>query len=226
MVIIVADGEVDLAAMRAVALPEDGTRPTVICADGGALRAEAAGIVPDLVIGDGDSVSSEDLDRLRSLGASIRSVAAEKDESDTELCVREALTRDAERIVIFGALGGPRPEHALANISMLALPGLEGRDVSLEHARSTVRLVGKGDGPSRAEFQARPSDYLSLQPLAPGANGVTTEGLLYPLCGASLPYGPSRGLSNEFIGDTAAISVACGRLLVTVTRRTPQDERA
>lgn len=226
-VIIVADGEVDLAALRTAACLEGGTGPLVIGADGGALRAEAADVVPDLVIGDGDSVSVEDLDRLRSLGTAIRLVAAAKDESDTELCVREALFRDAEQIVIFGALGGPRPEHALANIALLALPDLEGRDVSVEHARSTIRLIGRREGASRAEFQASPSDYLSLQPLAPGADGVTTEGLRYPLSGASLPYGPSLGLSNEFITGTAAISVGRGRLLVTLTRRrTGQLDRA
>jgi len=220
-VIIVADGEVDLVALRTVACPEDGPAPLVIGADGGALRAEAADVVPDLVIGDGDSVSAEDLDRLRDLGAAIRLVAAAKDESDTELCVREALLREAEQIVIFGALGGPRPEHALANIALLALPGLEGRDVSIEHARSTIRLLGRRAGAARIEFRASPSDYLSLQSLAPGADGVTTEGLRYPLAGASLPHGPSRGLSNEFIATSAAVSVARGRLLVTLTRRAP-----
>lgn len=222
-VIIVADGEVDATALGDAVDAPGVKRPLVIAADGGALRAESVGVIPDLLMGDGDSVSSDDVHRLRALGVEVRLVAAEKDESDTELCLREAFAQGARTIRIFGALGGPRPEHALANVALLALPESSDRDVSIEHGRSSLRLFGGSGDPASISVRGTPGDYLSLQPLAPGAEGVTTQGLRYPLCDEALPYGPSRGVSNEFVARDASITVTRGRLVVTHTRRLPSD---
>ena len=157
-VIIVADGEVDLVALRTVACPEDGPAPLVIGADGGALRAEAADVVPDLVIGDGDSVSAEELDRLRDLGAAIRLVAAAKDESDTELCVREALLhkadcacaevgerKDGEWVKVGGMLTGIRKFRTRAGgqIMRATLDDLEGQVELLVFEKTMIACQDK-----------------------------------------------------------------------------------
>ncbi len=214
-------GDVEADALRRAVVPrtEGDGRALVICADGGSLRAERAGLTPDLILGDGDSLSAADVERFRSRGVDVRLVAPHKDESDSELCLREAVARGASRIVIFGALGGPRPEHSLANIALLALPELVGLEVTLEHACGRIWLVGSVDRAARVELSGEATDYVSLQPLAEGAEGVTTEGLRFPLRDEPLPYGPSRGLSNEFLTDTAAVRTRRGRLLLTHTRR-------
>jgi thiamine pyrophosphokinase len=220
-VVIVADGDVEAVPLRRAVEPSAASeeRAYVLAADGGALKAEAAGVFPDLVIGDGDSLTAADAERLRGHGTELRIVPSEKEESDTELCVREAIARDARSIDIFGALGGLRPEHTLANLALLALPGLSGRHVTVEHGPATVRLVGSADGPSRVEVHGHEGDFLSLQPIAERVEGVVTDGLLYPLRGEPLHLGPSRGLSNELISDLAVVTVERGRLLLTHTRR-------
>ncbi|MBA2570732.1 MAG: thiamine diphosphokinase [Chloroflexi bacterium] len=135
-----------------------------------------------------------------------------------ELCVRGAVERGADPIRIFGALGGLRPDHTLANLALLALPQLRGVDVTLEHAGGSIRLVDAGRSPATAAFDGAPGDLLSLQPLGEGAEGITTQGLRYPLDDEPLAYGPSRGLSNEFVEPRASLDVGRGRLLVTHTR--------
>ncbi|MEO7118978.1 MAG: thiamine diphosphokinase [Candidatus Limnocylindrales bacterium] len=227
-VIVVADGDVDsVAAARATApRSEERERPLVIAADGGATKAESIGLIPDLIIGDGDSLADSDRDRLAALGVLVRTVPAEKDESDAELCVLEALARGATEITFLGALGGPRPEHALANLSLLAA-GHGHADppaVVIEHGLSTVRLAGRRDGDEDTtspdiEIHGTAGDYVSLQPLSGLVRSVDGFGLRYPLRGRSLSFGETVGLSNELSEATARIHVEGGRVLVIHTRR-------
>lgn len=219
-IVIVADGDVDETALRRAATAEgDAQRPIVLAADGGALKAEAAGLPVDLVLGDGDSLDEADQRRLREAGTEVRLVAPEKDLSDAELCLREALALGATSIRIHGALGGTRPEHSLANVALLALPELAGLDVCVEHGAGVIRLFGSAEGPGAIELTGRIGDFVSLLPLAPEAQGVTTQGLRYPLHDEDLTYGPSRGLSNELLHDRARVTVRRGRLLVTQSQR-------
>ncbi len=217
-IIIVADGDVDAATLRRAAAGVD-ERVHVLAADGGALKAEAAGLRVDAVLGDGDSLDQDDVRRLRAAGADVRTVAPEKEMSDTELCLREALAMGASSIRIHGALGGPRPEHSLANVALLALPELAGLDVAIEHRAGTIRLCGTATGPARIDLAGQPGDFLSLLPLAPGAGGITTHGLRYTLNDEDVAHGPSRGLSNEFLARRASVTVRQGRLLVTHSSR-------
>jgi len=220
--IVVADGdavEAGLAAARA-SLPGGAL---VIAADGGAAKALAAGILPDLVVGDGDSLSAATRAELGQRGVPILAVPMEKDESDTELALRAALERGARTIRIVGALGGPRVEHALANLFLLAHPDLDGVDVAIVAPPSTIRRIGSAAGPGTIHVEGAPGDHLSLLPLAGPVEGVVTEGLRYPLRDEPLLPGPARGLSNALIGTRATVSVRRGCLLVI---RTPRTEDA
>ncbi len=219
-VVIVADGDVDASALRRATTSLAEERVFVLAADGGALKAEAAGVPVDLVLGDGDSLDEPDRARLHAAGAQVRLVAPEKEMSDTELCLREALTLGVTSVRIHGALGGRRPEHGFANVALLALRELGTMDVTIEHGASVVRLVGAADRSGWADLAGRPTDFVSLLPLAPGALGITTQGLRYPLHDEDLAFGPSRGLSNELLGTEASVTVRRGRLLVTHSRRT------
>ena len=219
--IIVADGEVPDtgATLDGLFGPDANASVVVIAADGGARKAAELGLTPDLVIGDGDSLTPDDVERLRASGAEVHLLPPEKDESDTELAVREAVARDARSIVVLGAFGGSRIDHALANVSLLALPELAGRDVSLYDGRTRVRLIGKSDGPGALRIAGEPGDLVSLFPVDSRVEGVTTDGLRYPLRGEALVVGPSRGLSNELLDTSARVTTARGRLLVIHTRR-------
>jgi thiamine pyrophosphokinase len=220
----VADGDIaahELATLTAldVAVP----RPLVLAADGGAARCLAVGVRPDLVIGDLDSLPPEALAHLAAIGVAVHQADADKDESDLELCLAEAVGRGARAITILGALGVERPEHSIANVLLLADPRLDGRDVTLLGHGARISRIGSADGPGRCDIEGDPADYVSLFAVGGTVQGVRTDGLRFPLRDESLPVGPSRGLSNELLGHRASVTSRRGRLLVVHTR--PSVER-
>jgi thiamine pyrophosphokinase len=212
--LIVADGDVPsrLAVDR---LLGSGPPDVVIAADGGALKAVALGFAPNVVVGDADSLGPVAIQELRDSGAEVLIHPTAKDESDTELAVLEALKRGATSVVVIGAFGGARLEHTIANLFLLAMPQLEGCNAVLADGASVVRLVDEG---TPLKIDGRPGDFVSLFPLAPLVDGVTTTGLAYPLRNEALAQGPARGLSNVMNEQSATVSARNGRLLVVHTR--------
>jgi thiamine pyrophosphokinase len=183
----------------------------VVAADGGARGARRLGFTIDLVVGDGDSLTPAELEGLAAAHVEIRRAPLDKDESDTELAILAAVERAADELTVVGAFGGPRFDHALANVALLALPALNGRSCELLDPTARVRLM---TGPATLELPGRAGDIVSLLPFGDGVLGVTTDGLAYPLRDEPLPAGPARGLSNVRVGQTARVSLREGRLLV------------
>jgi thiamine pyrophosphokinase len=216
--IVLADGDVGAREALDVAWPgwlEDGA--IVVAADGGARHAAALGLLLTEWVGDGDSLGEAGIAELRQRGVPVRLVAEAKDESDTELAVHAALERGADRIVVLGALGGARLDHALANVGLLADPALRDVPASLLDARARITLVTAPDAAGNPVQRALPGPIgalLSLLPQGDGVVGVTTRGLEYPLADEPLPAGPARGLSNVRVSDDARVTVRAGRLLV------------
>jgi thiamine pyrophosphokinase len=210
--LVVADGDLPARADLDAAWPDWAADATlVVAADGGARGAERLRLRMDLIVGDGDSLGEADLARFAAAGVPVRTVAAAKDESDTELAIGAAIELGASAITVIGAFGGGRLDHALANIGLLALPALDGRPCVLLDAASRVSLL---TGPQRGSFTGRAGDLVSLLPVGDGVGGVTTDGLAYPLRDEPLPLGPARGLSNVRLETTAVVTLRTGRLLV------------
>jgi thiamine pyrophosphokinase len=220
--VIVADGRSDASVLAAASGP--GT--LVIGADGGAGRALLAGLAVDLVVGDLDSLDAEDLAALVAAGAEVIRARPDKDESDTQLCLIAALERGATHIRILGALGGSRVDHQLANVSLLALPLLDGLDVRIEDGDTTIRRIGTADGPGTIDLVGHPGDLVTLLPVDSRVEGVTTHDLRYPLHAEALTPGPARGLSNVMSSGAARVQTARGRLLVIHTRQTSPEGTA
>lgn len=187
----------------------------VVGADGGARAARSLGLTLDAVVGDGDSLAADELPGFRAAGIEIEAWPTSKDASDLELAVERALRADPRRIVLLGAFGGGRLDHLLANVWLLGLPALRGRDVAALDATARVRLL---TGPGSIELVGRADDLVTLIPFGGDAAGVTTEGLAYPLSDEPLPVGPSRGLSNVRSAPAAVVSVRAGRLLIIETK--------
>ncbi len=211
--LIVADGDVPTRAALDRLMPSPPQ--LVVAADGGALKASVLGFRPDVVVGDLDSLAREAIERMRAGGVEVVVHPAAKDQSDTELAIGEALRRGATRLLVIGAFGGSRLEHTVANLMLLCLPELAGVDVRLADGASEVRLVE--DGRSLG-IDGQAGDFVSLFPLAPVVDGVTTDGLAYPLTDEQLTQGTARGLSNVMDKDRATVSARKGRLLVVHTR--------
>ena len=205
-IILFANGELpDPDHARALIRPDD----FILCADGGARHAMDLGLTPDYVVGDFDSLDSADLVRLSRDGAELDAYPRDKDYTDLELALRVAQRLRPEEVILLGALGG-RLDQTLANIFLLAHP---------DYADLRVTLVS---GPERAwvmrdeiVVRGRPGDLLSVIPLTPDVTGLTYHhGLRWRLTDAVMPFGSSRGVSNELVAEEARLSLKTGVALV------------
>jgi len=223
-VIVLADGQVGSRAALDAAWPgwlEAGAR--VVAADGGARHAAALGLAIDRWVGDGDSLGEAGIAELEADGVPVERARPDKDESDTELAVFAATAMGATRLTILGALGGPRVDHALANLGLLSMPRLETLRVTLVAADARVRALrgpGSDGAPVRLDLGGRVGDIVSLLPIGDDVEGVTTDGLLYPLRDEPLLAGRTRGLSNIRERSNATVELRRGQLLVIETPAT------
>lgn len=206
LVVVVASGELDERDGRWL-----GAADLLIAADGGAASLDRIGRRPDRLIGDLDSVSPDLVERLGAAGTRIERHPTDKDASDTELALEAALAAGGTRIVLLGGLGGVRLDHEIANLLLLADPGLADVDVRLARGGTTVRVL-RGGG--RLALDRADGGLLSLLPIGGDATGVTATGVRWELGHAVLRMGRSRGLSNELIGASASVSLEHGTLLV------------
>lgn len=184
----------------------------IIGVDGGTRLAQACGLLPDVVIGDMDSLSEAELTTLGGQGVTIQRFPPAKKETDLELALLETAARGATWIRVIGAVGD-RLDQTLANVSLLALPPLAGRDVRLVFGAQTLWLIGPGAHP----LDGQPGDTISLLPLTSEVSGIRTKRLVYPLTGETLRLGAARGVSNVIETAGAAVTVNEGLLIVVHT---------
>ncbi len=216
-IVIFANGLLaDPERVRAMIGPSD----EIVCADGGTRHARSLGLRPDMVVGDLDSISAADRESILSARVEIVPHPRDKDETDLELALDEALKKPSSGILIVGALG-KRLDHTLGNIGMLADPALAGRDVRLDDGLEEV-LICRG----QAQVEGERDDLLSLLPWGGPVTGIRTEGLKWPLHGETLFPEKTRGVSNEMLGETATVHVTTGLLLIIHRRQTQTENRA
>jgi thiamine pyrophosphokinase len=207
--VVVAAGELDPRDRAAL----DGAALS-IAADRGAELLDRFGLRPDVLVGDLDSVDATLVERLEAAGTRVERHPTDKVASDTELAVEAAIVAGSTEIVILGATGGSRLDHELANLLLLADERFAA--VALTAVTGPARVAALHGG-ARRPLSGNRGDLVTLLPVGGDARGVTTEGLRWPLDGATLTLGRSRGLSNEVVGKPAAVSLDDGVLLVIET---------
>ncbi len=174
----------------------------VIAADGGLRHAKTLGITPDVILGDFDSLG------FAPEGANVFPV--EKDDTDAMLAVRHGLKLGCRNFILYGSLDGPRLDHTIANFQTLQFLADHGAVGYLAGNTYLVTVVKNGT----LRFPAGAEGTISVFCLGPDAEGVSLEGLYYPLENGTLTAGFPLGVSNHFTGQPAAISVKNGSLLV------------
>lgn len=184
----------------------------IIGADGGAKHLLKLGVKPHVLMGDFDSLSPEDLDYYKQLGIEIMKFPAEKDMTDSELAVEYAISKGFKNIILLGVLGS-RVDHSLANILLLRKMHEKGISGCIADEHNTVTLIS-----DRISISKKPGYSLSLIPITSQVDGVTTKGLYYPLNNATIKMGSTWGVSNEFVEETAEVTITAGLLLVVLSR--------
>ena len=215
-IVIFANGELpDLETARELLLTDD----YLIAADGGANHLLKMGILPEIVIGDLDSVDEDTLFDLTSAEVEIKQYSEDKDETDIELALRFAVELRPSAILIVGALGG-RLDQTLANLSILTDPTLPRIDIRLaDGVEEAFFLRASTAKEGKVEVQGRSGDTISLIPWHGPVEGIATEGLQWPLYGETLFPGRSRGISNVMLEGKASIRIQSGLLLIVHRRQ-------
>ena len=181
----------------------------VICADGGVKNARTAGLSPNLLIGDWDSGGAPEE------GVPAVTLPAEKDMTDLQAAVDEALRRGYRQMLLTGCIGG-RLDHTASNLALLEWIAGRGGDALMLDGDNEVRFWGGGTLilPNRPAYR-----YLSLIPLDREIEGVTLRGVKYPLTEHRLFRGDTLSVSNEPAGEEIMITVQSGRVLVVRSQR-------
>ena len=176
-----------------------------IAADAGYRACRQADIVPDLLLGDFDS-----MEEPRDFANVLRS-PVEKDDTDTMLAVKTGLEHGCKEFYLYGATGGNRLDHTLANLQTLLYLRRQGARgylydddfvwTVLENEELTVEKTVEWG-------------LLSVFCLGDRAEGVDEEGLQYPLHDAVLTPEFPVGVSNHILEPRARVAVRKGVLIV------------
>jgi len=175
----------------------------VIAADGGYLHCREAGLVPDLLLGDFDSLDALPGD------TDVERFPVDKDDTDSMLAMKLGLEKGFTTFHLYGGTGG-RMDHTLANLQGLAYLARQGARGYLYDASYVFTALWN----SSLDLPAREEGIFSVFALGETARGVSILGGRYPLEGGELsPFFP-LGVSNHFEGRPVRVSVEKGCLLV------------
>ena len=184
----------------------------VIAVDGGLGYCSLLGVEPDLILGDFDSVSPEEAKAVEALEQQIPErilrLPREKDDTDMLAALKEGLRRGYRDFRIYGGTGG-RFDHTLANIQCLLYLKKHGAVGYLVDGTGMILVLMD----ESVEFQKELEGYLSLFSLTEESVGVTIRGMKYPLEQAVVRNDVPIGISNEFTGEAAVVSVEKGQLV-------------
>lgn len=178
----------------------------VIAADGGMRHAQALGVLPEVWVGDFDS-TPDGLSEFHEATPRMP-FPAEKNFTDGELAIEEAIERGATRLVLIGSFGGERTDHSLSHLLLAVTLAERGFDVVLTSGlEEAVPLL-----PGSRELDLPAGSLFSVVAFT-ALTGLSLAGAKYPLDKADIAFGASRTISNVAEGPVTA-SLGAGRALV------------
>jgi thiamine pyrophosphokinase len=180
----------------------------VLAVDLGLEHATAMGWRVDVAVGDFDSASPAAVRAAEAAGVEVLRFPEDKDRTDLDLALDEAVRRGARSLLVVAGDGPTRVDHQLASMLTLAAPHRAG--LAIEARLGQARLWPVHD---RRRIGADRGSTVSLVPVG-GPVTVRTEGLRWPLRGERLEAGSTRGVSNLVDEDPFEVAVEGGRLLV------------
>ncbi|MBM7552806.1 thiamine diphosphokinase [Thalassobacillus pellis] len=185
-----------------------------IGADRGAEVLLERGVPITKALGDFDSVTSATLKQIKAKAAEVDVYPEEKDDTDLEIAVMEAMKMKPDKILLFGVTGG-RIDHTLANIQLLYTLLKAEIPCTIIDTQNQMELTSPG---THAVTRNTDYPYISFLPLTMEVTGLHLEGFYYPLENNDLPIGSTLCMSNKLVKDIGTFSYTQGILLLIRSR--------
>lgn len=182
----------------------------LICADGGVKYALKLGLIPQVVVGDFDSISTTLQKELLQKKIELIKHPRKKNETDFELAMQLALKRKSTEIIIFGILGD-RINHFLANIFLITKIQTENPSIKIKiiEGNKEIFILNK-----EIFINGQIGDEVSIIPVSGKLDNIVTDGLEYKLDRESIFFGSTRGISNVLNKTYARITASEGIAVV------------
>jgi len=176
----------------------------LICADGGSNSALKMKLVPDVIIGDLDSISSEALKEFKSLSKIIR--LKRQNDTDVEKCLKYAISHKYDEALLVGA-NGNRLDHTFCNLGIV-LKYFHQIKISLIAEDSFLKAYT-----NNIELKTFPGETISLYGISPKTK-FSSEGLKYELKNVALPFGVRESTSNIVKKNLVKLKISNGIVFV------------
>ncbi len=176
----------------------------IIAADAGMNYCKRDNIIPDVIIGDFDSLG------CIPEAENVITLPVEKDDTDTSFAVKYAMEKGYKKFVIFGATGGKRQDHTFANIALLGYISKTGGVGFLVSEDYTITAITD----SKITFSHNLKGDISVFSFDTVSEGVTETGLYYNFSNATVENTLITGVSNSFTGKESSVSVKKGTLII------------
>jgi thiamine pyrophosphokinase len=198
--------------LNGVYIPEKINADYIVCADGGYNLLAERGIIPNIIIGDNDSIkypsNSEKVKRLN--------FNADKDMTDGELSLRHIVRDGYKNIAVYGALGG-REDHVQSNIALLALAARLGAVAVIKDEKTEIHYIDKNF--NSLSLKVAKNILVSVVPFSAYAHIISTKGLKYPIIDKRLNKLSSLGVSNLSTEEKIEVNILRGSALVFINYR-------
>ncbi len=168
-------------------------------------------IIPNMALGDFDSIAKEAFNWIVKNNVQIKQFPEVKDETDTEIAILEAFNLLTKSIIILGGIGS-RFDHSLANIHLLIKGLKKGIRIQIIDQFNEISLLAP-----KIKYQIIKDEsfkYVSFLPLSEKITSLSLAGFLYPLDKKDLFIGESIGVSNQFSDDKGSIYFEDGLLIM------------
>ncbi len=192
----------------------------VFAVDKGLEYVDTLGCVPDYLVGDFDTVEYKLLSQYEErmakndIATVIERHPVMKDASDTELALEVAITNGAQKVTLLGGTGN-RLDHVFANIGLLLQAQQRGVDLCIVDDTNRIRLLSnEGSTEFILRRDRQHGTYISLIPLTQQVEGVTIQGVMYPLLEQTIYMGSSLTVSNQIVDEKMFVKLKKGKMLL------------
>ena len=183
----------------------------IIGADKGCQVLWENNIIPNIIVGDFDSIDKKMYERYRCKSKEYKFIP-EKDYTDSDIAFNKAVEMGCSTIILLGCTG-TRLDHVLANLGLLKKALDLNIHCEIVDENNRIFLINK-----EKTFHGKKGDTISFLAYFSKVKKLNILNSKYNLKDYDLEIGDSLTVSNEFIGEELKVFFESGILLVDLSK--------